>query len=254
MKKKIVASDLDNTLLFSYKHRQEGDLCVELLDGKEQGFMTPRTIALLEGLIQKALFIPVTTRSMEQYLRIRFPESVSPEYAVVANGAILLHKGRKEERWEAETLELITPWLAELNRMEAVITQRLAGRRLRWVDGAYLFLSCADREDAVYCQSQLTDTPLHVCTTGRKLYLFPPPINKGAAVERLRQRFGASAVVSAGDSEIDLPMLRTSDFAIVPEASMLEGMEHGSRAVWDGMGRFSEYVVERAAAFTQDGG
>ena len=30
----MFASDLDNTLLFSYRHRQETDQCVELLEGK----------------------------------------------------------------------------------------------------------------------------------------------------------------------------------------------------------------------------
>ena len=33
----LFASDLDNTLLFSHKHAQAGDVCVEYLDGKAQG-------------------------------------------------------------------------------------------------------------------------------------------------------------------------------------------------------------------------
>ena len=253
MKKMIFDSDLDNTLMFSYKHRQEGDLCVELLAGKKQGFMTPDTVDLLEELVQMIQFVPVTTRSIAQYLRIQFPERVAPAYAVVANGAILLHNGQQDKRWEAETLELITPWLAELERMATVIPQRLEGRRLRWVDGAYLFLSCADREDAAYCRTRLTDTSLQVRTTGRKLYLFPPPVNKGVAVARLRRRFGMPAVIGAGDSEIDIPMLRVSDLAIAPDVSLLEGVSHDCRAAWDGIGRFPEYVLQRAVAFAQDG-
>lgn len=253
MKKMIFASDLDNTLLFSCKHRQEGDLCVERLEAKEQGFMTPGTVALLERVVQMVPLIPVTTRSMQQYLRIQFPACVSPAYAVVANGAILLHNGQKDERWEAETLDMIGSWLTELDRMEAVIPNRLQGRRLRRVDGAYLFLSCTDPEDAAYCRAELTDTTLEVRTTGRKLYLFPPPINKGAAIMRLRQRFDSPAVISAGDSEIDIPMLRASDLAIVPKASMLEGDARNCGAVWDGTGRFSEYVLQRLLAWMQDG-
>lgn len=252
MKKKIFASDLDNTLLFSYKHRQEEDLCVELLKGKEQGFMTPNTVALLEGVVQMIQFIPVTTRSREQYLRIQFPDSVAPAYAVVANGAILLHNGQPDKCWEVETLQLIAPWLAELERMEAVISQRLEGRRLRWVDGAYLFLSCTDPQDAAYCRTKLRDTSLQVRTTGRKLYLFPPPVNKGVAVARLRQRFGMCGVIGAGDSEIDIPMLQASDLAIAPDASLLEGISHDCRAVWDGTERFPEYVLQRVVAFAQD--
>ena len=37
MGKMLFASDLDNTLLFSRRHSRPGDVCVEMLDGKEQG-------------------------------------------------------------------------------------------------------------------------------------------------------------------------------------------------------------------------
>lgn len=36
----LFASDLDNTLLFSHRHRQPEDRCVERLNGAEQGFFT----------------------------------------------------------------------------------------------------------------------------------------------------------------------------------------------------------------------
>ena len=36
----LFASDLDNTLLFSHRHRQPEDRCVERLNGAEQGFVT----------------------------------------------------------------------------------------------------------------------------------------------------------------------------------------------------------------------
>ena len=39
----LFASDLDNTLLFSHRHRQPEDRCVERLNGAEQGFFTRET-------------------------------------------------------------------------------------------------------------------------------------------------------------------------------------------------------------------
>lgn len=42
--KLLFASDLDNTLLFSHQHAQAGDVCVEHLDGKAQGFFSPNVI------------------------------------------------------------------------------------------------------------------------------------------------------------------------------------------------------------------
>ena len=40
----LFASDLDNTLLFSHRHRQPGDRCVELLNGAEQGFLDRKSV------------------------------------------------------------------------------------------------------------------------------------------------------------------------------------------------------------------
>ena len=74
MKRILFASDLDNTLLFSYQYRQAEDKCVEYLDGREQGFFTRRTLELLPLVERKTRFVPVTTRSVAQYQRIRWPE------------------------------------------------------------------------------------------------------------------------------------------------------------------------------------
>ena len=74
----LFASDLDNTLLFSHRHRQPGDRCVELLNGAEQGFFTQRTLDLLPQVVQRVQLLPVTTRSIEQYRRIRWPEETVP--------------------------------------------------------------------------------------------------------------------------------------------------------------------------------
>ena len=70
MKEILLACDLDNTLIYSYKHRVPGDSCVEWLDGQEQSFMTERTQALLRQLPANVRLVPVTTRSKEQYQRI----------------------------------------------------------------------------------------------------------------------------------------------------------------------------------------
>ena len=110
MKQTIFASDLDNTLIFSYKHALDSDLCVEYLDGKPQGYLPPTAPAMLEELMEKALFIPVTSRSVEQYLRIQFPLRCRPRYGAAANGGILLDGGAVDLAWRQESLELVRPW------------------------------------------------------------------------------------------------------------------------------------------------
>ena len=61
---------------------------------------------------------------------------------------------------------------------------------------------------------------------------------------RLREKFAPARVLCAGDSGIDVPMLEQADVAIVPKRGMVAG-----GVVWDGRGRFSEFVVEKVAAF-----
>ena len=80
--------------------------------------------------------------------------------------------------------------------------------------------------------------------SGRKLYFFPPGLSKGDALVRLREKFAPARVLCAGDSGIDVPMLEQADVAIVPKRGMVAG-----GVVWDGRGRFSEFVVETVAAF-----
>ena len=99
MKGIVFASDLDNTLLYSRSHKREGDVCVEHIKGEAHGFMTPLAIERLREVSQKVRLIPVTTRSVEQYRRIEWPEGTAPEYAVTTNGAVLLHGGEVDAAW-----------------------------------------------------------------------------------------------------------------------------------------------------------
>ncbi|MFR0871963.1 MAG: hypothetical protein ACLSG5_11605 [Oscillospiraceae bacterium] len=85
----LIFSDLDGTLIFSASRKQPGDIVCEYKDNREISCITKRQAELLPGLE----IIPVTTRSIEQYRRIRFPEGFSPEYALTDNGGTLLVNG-----------------------------------------------------------------------------------------------------------------------------------------------------------------
>ena len=213
----LFACDLDNTLIHSYKHRTPDDICIELYQGREQSFISRRTVELLRDIFQKLLFIPVTTRSIEQYNRIKWLEGTSPEYAVVSNGANLLHNGKVDVEWQAETLKYIQPYNEELQRQCVWLSQREEYVICRIVDDSFLFLKCNDNVDIDSIVSNLKDnTTLNVQHTGRKIYLFPPTLNKGEALTRLKRKFNPGLTISAGDSTIDIPMLSLADTAYVP--------------------------------------
>ncbi|MDE7294517.1 MAG: HAD family hydrolase, partial [Oscillospiraceae bacterium] len=69
----IFLSDLDNTLIFSYKKMSPDNLCVETKEGKKLSYMTHEGGRLFREMTEKMRFIPITTRSVEQYSRIIFP-------------------------------------------------------------------------------------------------------------------------------------------------------------------------------------
>ena len=209
--KKIFVSDLDNTLIHSHKKRRVDDICVELYDGHEQSFISSKALALLKKISEKILFVPVTTRSIAQYRRIFWTEDFRPRYAVVANGAYLLD-GERQENFLREVVE---PYVDELEFQREKFSTDDTFNICRIVDESFLFLRCRDDVDAAQLDF---DTPLTVQHTGKKIYFFPPELNKGAALKLLTKKFSPDKIFSAGDSDIDLPMLEFADVAFAPKS------------------------------------
>ncbi len=92
MKKILFTCDLDNTLIHSYKHKRNYDICIEWIKGKEQGFISAEAGRKIRLIKEQAIFVPFTTRSVAQYLRIQWPENGIPEQAITTNGAIQLQE------------------------------------------------------------------------------------------------------------------------------------------------------------------
>lgn len=207
---KLLACDLDNTLIHSYKRRRDDDICVELYDGHEQSFISPRALELLKQLAAQILLVPVTTRSIAQYRRIHWTEDFRPRYAVTSNGAYLL-EGDTQENFLREVVE---PYAEELESLHENFSTDERFDICRVVDGSFLYLRGRDNLDI---DAVTFDTSLTVQHTGRKIYLFPPQLNKGNALELLAKKNPAEKIFAAGDSVIDLPMLELADVAFAPE-------------------------------------
>ena len=92
-------TDLDNTLIYSYKHDigpQKRN--VELYQGREISCITEETYHLLQLVKNEMLIVPTTTRTLEQYQRIDLGIGPFP-YALVCNGGVLLVNGVPDEAW-----------------------------------------------------------------------------------------------------------------------------------------------------------
>ena len=120
----IFHSDLDNTLIYSYKHEIGSEKrCVELYRGRELSYMTEKSLELLERIRERVLFVPTTTRTVEQYDRIRLG-TTRAAYALVCNAEQFVTR--------AKTLGLT---VGQTPRLGAIAVWQ-AGATLQGSDGA----------------------------------------------------------------------------------------------------------------------
>lgn len=219
--KVLFASDLDNTLIYSRRRLPPGDvICVEHYEGREQSFMTMTTVNMLREVASRAVFVPVTTRSLAQYRRIVWPEGLTPSAALVANGALLIQDGELDRVWQEETRQIIAPYRSALNDLHAALSVRFPSLTCRLVDDSYVFLAAPDETETQNIATELDyHAPLTFARSGRKLYFFPPQLDKGTALVRLQRRILPALTFAAGDSSIDAPMLRAADWALMPQGA-----------------------------------
>ncbi|MED4403804.1 HAD family hydrolase [Metabacillus fastidiosus] len=224
----IFASDLDQTLIYSRRAfrtdvAEEEIQLIETLEGREISFMTKEAIKLLSELASNILFIPVTTRTREQYKRISiFNNNRFSNYAVTANGGFILREGEVDKEWD-KLIQLklkdcsykqdILKKFKEISHDEWVLKERIAE------DLFYYFI--VDREKIPYDELEMFTTWLETqgwnhSLQGRKLYFVPKPVNKRDAVLYLKQVTNEEFVAAAGDSLLDLCMLENADFSIIP--------------------------------------
>ena len=250
--KTLLACDLDNTLIYSKKRFHEGYTCVEWIHGEEQAYMSPNTVELLREANRRFTFLPVTSRSIEQYGRICFPEGCRPRYAICTNGSNLLTDGKIDLDWAKETQELIRPWKGELGRMEALLSPMDIFIRCRMVDEGYLFVYCnKDVSPSGTARRIQAETGLNVIASGKKIYLLPPPVNKGDALKRFIAKTAPGRVIASGDGEMDVPMLNVAHMAVCP-SGLMPGAENAVEYAHTTEIPFSEFALKTALEFTEE--
>jgi hypothetical protein len=227
----VAACDLDRTLVYSRAAArlglQDGVPLppvhgVETYNGEQISHLTPRSSALLAELGERALFVPTTTRTREQYHRISLPGPF-PTYAICANGGHLLVDGVSDPDWHESVLLLLAAAAAPLEEVNAyldTVRDEPWALKHRTAEDLFSYL-VVDR--AAMPGAFLDDTTAWaaargwgVSLQGRKLYLVPDTLTKGAAVREVARRSGARAVLAAGDSLLDIELLKAADLGIRP--------------------------------------
>ena len=242
----IFNSDLDNTLIFSYRRKLPAEhLCVERHHDRDFSFMTKYSYELLLQIRQKLCFVPTTTRSEEQYRRIRFGGG-EPEYALVCNGGILLKDGVRDESWYEETLQLVSQ-SQDAIKMAVRLLEGDQNRsyEIRHLENLFLFTKSRQPEETVEAlKCKLDPEKADVFSNRDKIYVLPKNVNKGVAALRLKKRLGGQRLLAAGDSLMDIPLLSVADRSILPSQLVSQMEKKSNITVFEGDGVFSDHVLD----------
>jgi hypothetical protein len=222
----LVACDLDRTLIYSRKAAQLGEgsvdlVCAEVHNGEQASFMTAAAAKQLGHVVEASTFVPVTTRVLEQYRRVVLP-GAPPQYAIAANGGVLLIDGVEDRSWTdqvAATLADGVP-LAEVWQHVALVCYPEFTIKVR--NAADLFCYAVVHPHKLpsgfldHVGGWAAERGWRVSMQGRKLYWMPASLTKSAAVAEVARRIAATRVLAAGDSLLDVDMLLAADLGIHP--------------------------------------
>lgn len=243
----IFNTDLDNTIIYSYKHDiGEPKICAEIYQNREISFITQKTAELLKAANSAVTLVPTTTRTLEQYNRINLGFGI-PKYALVCNGGVLLVNGEEDEQWYNDSFEAVRDCQEQLNFAEKILeADKNRTFEIRNIRKLFIFTKSSEPLDSVeILKNKLDTSKVDVFNNGVKVYVVPKNLSKGTAVKRLKEKLNAEMTISAGDSEFDISMLNATDISIAPKelSELAELPEH--TVLFDGEGIFSEFVLEK---------
>lgn len=248
----VFYTDLDNTIIYSYQRDIGRDkMCVEIYEGREISFITRKTASLLSEISAHMLLVPTTTRTIEQYHRIKLPVS-APPYALVCNGGVLLIEGKECGDWYRDSMELAAGCQSDMREAEKILCNDPdVDFEVRNIKELFLFTkSVKPQETAKRLKMGLDGGHTDVFQNGKKVYVVPKQLNKGLAVRRLQEKLRVDGIISqdsriiaAGDSEFDIPMLAAADMAVAPSVLARSAEIPAETVVMGGNEIFSEFLL-----------
>ncbi|MNO28173.1 Sucrose-6F-phosphate phosphohydrolase [compost metagenome] len=225
----IYASDLDRTLIYSLgaigvPENTPGLIPAEMIEGKTRSYISQQALNQLLDLTTRVIFIPVTTRTIQQYKRINlFQETVIPDYAVTSNGGNILIGGVVDREWReaigrlvarhSATAEEVRSYIKAVVREDWIISEHYCDALF------YTFVVYRDQlplDEITNLSDRLYNLGWRVSLQGRKLYAVPAAVNKSDAILHLRRTVRSEPMVASGDSLLDKSLLESADYAIAP--------------------------------------
>jgi len=226
----LFASDLDRTLIYSKNSRglevsEQDFAAVEWVDEKPTAFMTQKGLQLFQHIASTITFLPVTTRTADQYNRITglFNAADKPKYAIVSNGAVILEDGKPLTEWSDKviaqmqqnrtSIEHVLPQLDAYTKNKFVLKVMQAESWFVYliIDEQAFSVEEFEKLSQIFYQQGFT-----LSHQGRKVYIMPTCINKSTALQFIKERIDANTVIAAGDSMLDFDMVLNATHGFIP--------------------------------------
>lgn len=230
----IFAFDLDRTMIFSEKALDElsgGNKvsCVPIevrtdgLKSKVVSYIPKKAYDILYSMdvLENVFLIPVTTRSLEQFKRVNYFNEL--EYAVCANGGVILHRGKKLRLWEERTQVFMSK---AMDTYEKVMNNKdildFCTSKPKIVDDTYVYFKTKEREKvAKFLDTFLEGTSCVYTIQGEKVYVMHKEISKEGAIKYISELIGNDYLVTFGDGKLDKNLVFSGDIGLVPLGSEL---------------------------------
>lgn len=226
----IYFSDLDRTLICSKKliKEDENPICIEYIEKDEISYISKDIINKIDRLNSSKIFIPTTTRSIEQFKRINFEKfGISFKYAITSNGACILKDGEILSSWK-EQIDLLKQNSTNLNilinRYNEVFSKDIESyiSKFRIVEDNFFYIVL---NKGVTDISFLDNFIRYLNGNGwtyfkncSKVYFLPIGMTKENAIKFLvENELKASSFNALGDSNMDAGMLSIASKAYIPK-------------------------------------
>ena len=226
----IYASDLDRTLIYS-KTFLDMHPCKDLMyivdKSKTDSFISRKVYLELINLckLPGLKFIPVTTRSIEEYNRIKLPQ-INPKYAIVSNGGTIIKDGEVLDEWNeliSENIDYSVFPDIQNDLDNADYTQY----KSKIVDNCFIFSKASNLKDALagidVLQRKYPDIKFRM--DKHKIYAIPRIISKCGALKFIEGLAGDKVEVASGDGPFDISMLNIAKIKVIPSHNKIDESE-----------------------------
>ncbi|MEX6587103.1 HAD hydrolase family protein [Paraclostridium bifermentans] len=212
----IIFSDLDRSVIYSNKFL-DTDIeyeSIEIYNGKEISYISIDTIKHIKKIQEDGLFIPTTTRTVEQFQRINFTsKNMEFDWAITSNGGNILKHNKVFEDWRNEVekilqkvfpIEKMVSDFEKYIKLPGITNFKIAENLFFYivVDWNYFEVSMIEEYTSL-----LGSKGWIFYISGRKIYFLPKDISKENAISYLANYIGVKKFSVIGDSTMDLGML-----------------------------------------------